>query len=354
MKVVFITDPLVTTFGAVKPALLLAREFIAHGHDTTIISPTINDSIKTELTNIETIELGMKFRIVPNLPTFEAWLRSLFKEKDYLTEEGYIINTSSCVIAEANVYYAQGLMTEALNAIISSMPMHYRVMYSLSSCILHYLERKMVTKFRLLSKLLIANSNFCSSMYSNFGIDIDDIIYPPLDCELFKPKKDIESDYILTYIGIYGKETKFSVLNKIANNGVKIKGFGAKTPFIPSYILNNPNIELVGKVSTEELVDLYSNALYTLFPFTHEPFGYIPIESMACSTPVLTYNKQGPAESVIHNKTGWLVNNDEQMIRLALKIWKDGYSNSMRIECRKRALEFDVKKIFNEWLEILI
>jgi len=44
----------------------------------------------------------------------------------------------------------------------------------------------------------------------------------------------------------------------------------------------------------EELIDLYSNALFTLFTFTHELFGYVLVESMACGTSVLTYNRQGP------------------------------------------------------------
>ncbi len=49
-----------------------------------------------------------------------------------------------------------------------------------------------------------------------------------------------------------------------------------------------------GRVSDDELARLYANAKFTVFPFIHEPFGYVPVESMACGTPpVLTYDKQG-------------------------------------------------------------
>jgi glycosyltransferase involved in cell wall biosynthesis len=106
-------------------------------------------------------------------------------------------------------------------------------------------------------------------------------------------------------------------------------------------------------VSNDELVKLYSNALYVLFTFTHEPFGYIPIESMACGTPVLTYNVQGPSESVIDGSTGWLANDDEELTALAVQIWKDGYSPKMRSKCIERAAMFDLKNISEQWLQIL-
>ena len=109
----------------------------------------------------------------------------------------------------------------------------------------------------------------------------------------------------------------------------------------------------MGNVSDEELVHLYSNALFTLFAFSHEPFGYIPVESMACGTPVLTYNRQGPSETVLDNETGWLAENDVEIVSLAVNLWKHGYEESMRRRCRERALDFDVKKIYMEWLKIL-
>jgi glycosyltransferase involved in cell wall biosynthesis len=122
--------------------------------------------------------------------------------------------------------------------------------------------------------------------------------------------------------------------------------------FMARIIARHPNIQFLGAVSDEELVNLYSNALYVLFTFTHEPFGYIPIESMACGTPVITYNTQGPSESVIDGSTGWLTNNDKELMYLALRIWKDGYPQKMRRNCVERASMFDIKNISEQWLKI--
>jgi len=132
-----------------------------------------------------------------------------------------------------------------------------------------------------------------------------------------------------------------------------MKVFGSKAPNLPGFLIHHSNIEVLGKVSDEELIDLYSNALFTLFTFTHEPFGYIPIESMACGTPVLTYNRQGPRESVINENTGWLVRSDGELLTMAVKLWKNGYSEEIRRNARKRSLLYDVSKIAEQWQELL-
>lgn len=49
----------------------------------------------------------------------------------------------------------------------------------------------------------------------------------------------------------------------------------------------------------------------------------------------------------------WLANSDEELIKLAVEIWRNGYPSWMRSKCRKRALEFDVKVIADKWLGII-
>lgn len=190
-------------------------------------------------------------------------------------------------------------------------------------------------------------------MYRQWGIRVDGVISPPIDCSLFRPSSSKPSeDYVLTHFGVYGKEGKFSVIKAIADAGVPLKVFG-KLYYAPKHLLKHPNITFLGRVTDEELINLYSNALYTLFAFNHEPFGYIPLESIACGTPVLTYNMQGPSETIVNRKTGWLVDTDLEMFNLALDIWKNGYKGEMRGACRERALVFDANKIFRQWIKIL-
>ena len=65
-----------------------------------------------------------------------------------------------------------------------------------------------------------------------------------------------------------------------------------------------------GRVTDEELVQLYNQARLTVYAPIMEPFGFVPIESMACSTPVIGVAEGGVRESVINEQTGLLVQRD--------------------------------------------
>jgi glycosyltransferase involved in cell wall biosynthesis len=357
MKICFLTDPLVTTVGAVRPALLLARAFYERGHDVTLITPRFNDPTEKELRaeNLPLKAVGPRFSIITSFPTLDAWARCLLRNTVVreICDSDVIINTSSCILAQAHIYYAQGLMTRTLDEIASEMPLHFKYAYHLLSQPLRTLERRFIGRIRHVSDFFIANSEFCASMYRRWNIKVDEIINPPLDCSFFKPttSKSTE-DYVLTHFGTYGKEGKFPIIKAIADAKVTIKAFG-NVSSVPKYLTKHPNISFLGTVTEKELVHLYSNALYTLFAFRHEPFGYVPIESMACATPVLTYNLEGPFETVVNGKTGWLMNSDHELFTHAIKLWKNGYDPGIRHSCRKRALEFDVKTISTKWETML-
>lgn len=358
MEISFITDPLVTTMGgAVRPAILLAKEFHSKGHDVTIVTTRFNTKVENVL-QAEGIHLratGPKFSYIRSFPTLDAWTRCLIRRKTLgeVSHSNIVINTSSCIMDRADVYYAQGLMTRTLSDMFHDMPLQYKYAHYLFAQVLKALERDQVQRFRHLSKLFTANSAFCASMYRKWNIEVDEIIYPPLDCGLFKPTTSKPTgDYVLTHFGTHGKEGKFSVIKAIADSGVAIKAFGNASS-VPKPLTRHSNIDFLGRVTDEELPNLYSNALYTLFAFNHEPFGYVPVESMACGSPVLTYNKQGPSETVVDGKTGWLRNTDKELYCGAVNVWNNGYDKNMRTTCRARALVFDTKQTFKRWRKIL-
>ncbi|MFZ5562846.1 MAG: glycosyltransferase, partial [Thermodesulfobacteriota bacterium] len=64
--------------------------------------------------------------------------------------------------------------------------------------------------------------------------------------------------------------------------------------------------------SDEKMMDLYRRASAVLFPPLNEDWGIVPIEAMASSKPVIANAAGGPGESVIHGKTGWLLDPDVQ------------------------------------------
>ena len=360
MNITFVTDPLMTTFGSTKPPFLLATELQKSGHNVTLISPNISEEVikAAEERNIQVKSLGSSFSFTNSYPIVEAWAKSLLKSDILrladIEDNEIIINTSASVKVKSHMYYAQGPLTKAFDDMVFEMPAHYKYTYHLIGPVLRYLEKKTVRDFANLAESVIANSKFCASMYEDLDVEVDGVISPPLDRTIFKPNTPEPSqDYVLTYFGVYSKETKFAAIKHVADAGVKIKAFGCKASGIPTGVAKHPNIQFIGAISNEELVNLYTNALYVLFTFNHEPFGYIPIESMACGTPVLTYNKQGPSESVLNGCTGWLVNNDQELLDIALKVWKEGYSEKIRENCITQSSLFDSKKISDDLIKLL-
>lgn len=352
-KFCFITDPLVTTAGSVRPALLLSKELAKRGYSISIVTTKISENILKHISQMghEIITIGPKTSYINSMPNLDAWLRHIIKNNTChnLNKTDFIINTSSTSIMDADIYYAQGIMMKAIEDMISELSNPYKIGYSVSKGILNYLEKRTIKKYEQKSKLFVANSDFCANMYQEWGIRVDDVINPPLDTSFFKPStQNPLENYILTYFGTMGKESNYSIIKKIADSGIRIKVFG-ETP-LEKELLHNRNIDFLGKVSDEHLVELYTNALLTLFAFKHEPFGYIPVESLSCGTPVLTYRKQGPSETVTNQETGWLVESDDELLSVVKKIWKNGISKKIRKDCIKSVEKFSVNQIADKWV----
>lgn len=71
-------------------------------------------------------------------------------------------------------------------------------------------------------------------------------------------------------------------------------------------------------VSDDALVEAYNRALLTVYAPVMEPFGFVPLESMACGTPVIGVNEAGVRESVRHEETGLLVERDPSALARAI------------------------------------
>ncbi|MGB9959065.1 MAG: glycosyltransferase family 4 protein [Candidatus Bathyarchaeales archaeon] len=346
--------------GSIRPALYLAEGLVEKGYTVSLISPLISEKVEKYLISREIKPVNLNAKLFArsfglSVLWFEAWAReAFFKMNSTLIHNACVnvVNFSQVVSVPSLAWYLQGPPSMALKDMEKELPASFRTVHSFLKPFVGYADARLVRRMGKSSSLIVANSKFCASLYSVFGVKAHDIVYPPVDCQIFRPStSNPSSDYVLTY---FGKETKFSVIKKIADMGVKVKAFGSKLPFTRKEVINHFNIEFLGRVSIKELVDLYSNALFTLFPFTHEPFGYIPLESMACGTPPLTYNFQGPSEYIVDGQTGWLANNDAELIQKAEKLWKNGYPSRIRLQCANAASKFDKKNYIKKWLEILL
>jgi len=80
-----------------------------------------------------------------------------------------------------------------------------------------------------------------------------------------------------------------------------ISGDGRAAPSLRR--LARPNVRFTGRVSDQQLRDLYSRARAVLIP-AEEDFGLVPLEAQAAGTPVIAYDAGGVGETVIQGETG--------------------------------------------------
>jgi len=95
--------------------------------------------------------------------------------------------------------------------------------------------------------------------------------------------------------------------------------------------IDGKNVSYVGSVGPLDRDNLLKNAYALLHPINfREPFGLSVVESMACGTPVIAFNKGSMQELIEHGKNGFLAGNALEAINLVGQI--EGIERSY---CRK-------------------
>ena len=77
----------------------------------------------------------------------------------------------------------------------------------------------------------------------------------------------------------------------------------------------SPWVEFIGEVNDALKSEFLSGAYALLFPIDWpEPFGLVMIESMACGTPVIAFNRGSVPEVIEHGITGFIVDDEVQAL----------------------------------------
>ncbi|MEY2702750.1 MAG: hypothetical protein RLY43_1388 [Bacteroidota bacterium] len=113
---------------------------------------------------------------------------------------------------------------------------------------------------------------------------------------------------------------------------------------------------VIGLQKTEnldELVCLYTNSLVLFNPTYEDTYPTINLESIACGTPVITYDTGGSPES-ISSKTGYVVNKgDIDNIVSKIELLNSLDRESLRISCRMYALQhFDYTDSIDQYIQL--
>jgi glycosyltransferase involved in cell wall biosynthesis len=175
---------------------------------------------------------------------------------------------------------------------------------------------------------LLANSQFTKEqLYFHSGCK-SQRVYLPLDVDNYAPRRNEIKDNYLFAVG-NPREIEVDTVAELAQ----------KTRVVYAGRRSLPHCDNRGFVSDQELGRLYSGAVATIFPHHHEEFGLIPLESMACGTPVLTYDYQGPGETVLNGLTGWTLDTRAQLVAKGQEVFEKGVTADMRRYCRNYVVD---------------
>ena len=167
----------------------------------------------------------------------------------------------------------------------------------------------------------------------------------------FRPEPD---DYLLFFGRIHHDKGAREALEiaRACNKKLILAGIIQDDTYYHQYIephLDNNNIVYAGSVGPVQRNQLLGKATALLHPINfNEPFGLSVIESMACGTPVIAFNKGSMPELIEHGKNGFLVNTVNEAIDAVAHI-----SNIDRACCRRRVEQhFTTNHMVDKYIQV--
>ncbi len=149
----------------------------------------------------------------------------------------------------------------------------------------------------------IANSKFVQERILRIYDRESTVIYPPVDIDKFTLYEEKKDFYLTASRLVPYKKTKLIVeaFNKMPDKKLVVIGSGEEYDSIKK--IAKDNITVLGYQSDEILIATMQKAKAFMYAAI-EDFGIIPIEAMACGTPVIALNEGGTKETVINKVTG--------------------------------------------------
>ena len=373
MKILFLFPHFLSPGGAANVVLKLAKALQAKGHQVEIFCAKVSADYITENAELKFIQAHIPAsnsllywclfplwqykinRLLENYKDYiflpqvlpSNWWAWLYKRKNknvkivwYCHEPSAFIHSKAWINAIPN--WLMKIGAKMLNPLLKRIDIS--------------LERK--------NNFVVCNSQFTRAMYEKaYNRKGAAVIYPPLLIETTVPEKK-KGNYIMT-VGRLSKFKNidlliqaFRTVNKMFPQlQLVIVGDGEEKQQLIDQVhelgIGN-NVLFPGIVSQPDLVALYQKAKITILCSVDEPFGLVPVESMMYSTPVIAHNSGGPKETIIHNETGFLYKDSEDLIKFIATIISMDEEQYQKIQkqCIHHVKKYDLAKTISNLEEV--
>lgn len=308
LKIAIVCDWLTVFAGAERVVLEMHQLF----PNAVIFTSLYNKKAFPGLANAEVRESIL--RLIPFARHFHRlflpWMPLVFERMDL---SGFDLVISSSHSA------AKGIVTkpETLHVCYCHSPMRYvwdqshryqNQFRSFSS--LRFLTQPILHRIRLWDRVaadrvdrFISNSAYIAARIQKYYKRESTVIHPPVDLGTFSLGKEHGEAYLA--VGRLIPYKRFDlVIDAAKKTGIRLQivGEGPELAKLKRRA-KGADIEFLGKISDSELRRVYQNAKALIFP-QQEDFGIVPLESMACGTPVLAYKAGGALETVQEGVSG--------------------------------------------------
>ncbi len=176
---------------------------------------------------------------------------------------------------------------------------------------------------------LLANSAFShESILRAYGRAAR-VVYLGVDAELFRPLALPRENFVLSVGALHpakGFDFLVRALARVPAQRrprlvvVGDRGYGVLRQRLEQLAVERAvALEIRVRIPDADLVELMNRAAAVVYAPYLEPFGFIPLEAMACEAPVLAVAEGGVRESVVDGETGLLAPRDEATFAATLE-----------------------------------
>ncbi len=172
------------------------------------------------------------------------------------------------------------------------------------------------------------------------------IIFPPVDVARFVPCAAPPGDYFLAGGRLIPYKRVDLAVRACSELGLKLLVYGAGRDADALARMAGPTVRFLGRVSWDELVDLFQNCRAFIFPGL-EDFGIAPVEAQAAGRPVIAFAGGGALDTVIPGRTGeYFCDPSVESLKAVLKRFDPlAYDPAA---CRANAERFSVDRFTSE------